>query len=50
MVLGMRNKREENPLMFWVRKRFYRLVNGLSGVEAFEDFAGFGLYDRRDHF
>lgn len=47
MVLGIRNKREENPLMFWIRKRFYRLVNGLSGVETFEGFAGFGLYDRR---
>jgi len=47
MVLGIRNKREENPLMFWIRKKFYRLINGLSGVEAFEDFSGFGLYDRR---
>jgi len=47
MVLGIRNKREENPLMLWTRKKFYRLVNALSGVEAFEDFSGFGLYDRR---
>jgi glycosyltransferase involved in cell wall biosynthesis len=47
MVLGIRTKRQENPLMFWIRRKFYRLVNGLSGVEAFEDFAGFGLYDRR---
>jgi glycosyltransferase involved in cell wall biosynthesis len=47
MVLGIKRTSEENPLMFWVRKRYYRLVNRLSSIETFENFTGFGLYDRR---
>jgi polyisoprenyl-phosphate glycosyltransferase len=37
----------ENPLMFWIRKRYYRLVRRLSGVETYENYTGFGLYDRK---
>ena len=47
MVLGIKRTSEENPLMFWVRQRYYRLVNRLSSIETFENFTGFGLYDRR---
>lgn len=47
MVLGIKRASEENPLMFWVRKKYYRLVNRLSSIETFENFTGFGLYDRR---
>ncbi len=47
MVLGIKRTSEENPLMFWIRKRYYRLVNRLSSIETFENFTGFGLYDRR---
>jgi polyisoprenyl-phosphate glycosyltransferase len=47
MVVGIKRTSEENPLMFWIRKRYYRLVNQLSSVETFENFTGFGLYDRR---
>jgi glycosyltransferase involved in cell wall biosynthesis len=47
MVVGIKRTSEENPLMFWVRKRYYRLVNQLSSIETFENFTGFGLYDRR---
>jgi glycosyltransferase involved in cell wall biosynthesis len=47
MVLGIKRSSEENSLMFWVRKRYYHLVNRLSSVETFENFTGFGLYDRR---
>ena len=47
MVLGIKRSSEENPLMFWIRKRYYRLVNRLSSMETFENFTGFGLYDRR---
>jgi polyisoprenyl-phosphate glycosyltransferase len=47
MVLGVRTTREENPLMLWVRRKYYRLVNHLSEIETFEGFSGFGLYDRR---
>jgi polyisoprenyl-phosphate glycosyltransferase len=47
MVLAIKDASEENRLMFWVRKRYYRLVNTLSSIETFENFTGFGLYDRR---
>jgi len=47
MVLAIKRSSGENPLMFWARKRYYRLVNRLSSIETFENFTGFGLYDRR---
>jgi len=47
MVLAIKNASQENPLMFWIRKRYYRLVRRLSSIETFENFTGFGLYDRR---
>ena len=47
MVVGIKRTSQENPLMFWIRKRYYRLVSRLSSIETFEDFTGFGLYDRR---
>lgn len=47
MVLGIKSTSEENSLMFWVRKRYYRLVTTLSSIPTFENFTGFGLFDRR---
>ena len=47
MVLAIKRSSEENALMFAIRKRYYRLVNRLSSIETFENFTGFGLYDRR---
>lgn len=47
MVLAIKSASEESSLMFWVRKRYYRLVTRLSSIETFENFTGFGLYDRR---
>jgi len=47
MVLAIKDSSEENSLMFWLRKRYYRLVTRLSEIETFENFTGFGLYDRR---
>ena len=47
MVIGVKRSSQENPLMFQIRKRYYRIVNRLSSIETFENFTGFGLYDRR---
>ncbi|HUA57242.1 MAG TPA: glycosyltransferase family 2 protein [Verrucomicrobiae bacterium] len=47
IVLGIKRTSEESSIMFWIRKRYYRLVNQLSSLETFENFTGFGLYDRR---
>ena len=47
VVICVKTSSGENSLMFWIRKRYYRLVNQLSGVETFENYTGFGLYDRK---
>ena len=47
IVIAVKQSSGENPVMFWVRKRFYRLVSRLSNTETYENFAGFGLYDRK---
>ena len=46
VVIGVKAASDEAGLMFWIRKKYYRMVNSLSGVETFENFTGFGLYDR----
>ena len=47
MVLCIKKSSEENSLMFWVRKQYYRLVQRLSQIQTFQNFTGFGLYDRK---
>jgi glycosyltransferase involved in cell wall biosynthesis len=47
VVICVKISSGENPLMFWIRKRYYRLVQRLSGVETYENYTGFGLYDRK---
>ena len=47
VVIGVKAASDESGLMFWIRKQYYRLVNQLSGVETYENYTGFGLYDRK---
>ena len=47
VVICVKKGSDEHNLMFWIRKRYYALVNRLSGIETYENFTGFGLYDRR---
>lgn len=47
VVICVKTTSGENPLMFWIRKQYYRLVQRLSGVETYENYTGFGLYDRK---
>jgi len=46
-VLGIKRTSEENSLMFWLRKQYYRLVERISSIETIQNFTGFGLYDRK---
>ena len=46
IVLGIKSKSEESPLMFFIRKRYYDLVSRLSEIELVKNTTGFGLYDR----
>lgn len=47
MVLGIKRSSEENSLMFFLRKQYYRVAERLSSIESFQNFTGFGLYDRK---
>jgi glycosyltransferase involved in cell wall biosynthesis len=47
IVIAVKKSSGENPVMFWIRKRFYHLVNRLSNTQTYENFTGFGLYDRK---
>jgi len=47
MVLCLKKTSAENRLMFWLRERYYAWVQRLSSIETFENFTGFGLYDRK---
>jgi glycosyltransferase involved in cell wall biosynthesis len=47
VVIGVKATSDESGLLFWVRKQYYKLVNRLSGVETYENFTGFGLFDRK---
>ena len=47
LVLCIKKDSKENRLMFWIRKRYYRLVQQLSSIKTIENFTGFGLYDRK---
>ncbi len=46
-VLGIKRTSEENSLMFWLRKQYYKLVESISSIETVQNYTGFGLYDRK---
>ena len=47
IVLAIKNTSQESRIMFQIRKAYYRGVNMLSSIQTFENFTGFGLYDRK---
>ncbi len=47
IVVAVKNKSEENKLLFAVRKVYYTLIKKLSEVEQIKNFTGFGLYDQK---
>jgi glycosyltransferase involved in cell wall biosynthesis len=49
IVIGVKRKSRENPLMFAVRKFFYNLLASMSdsGEQPVKNFTGFGLYDQK---
>jgi glycosyltransferase involved in cell wall biosynthesis len=46
IVMGVKIRSSESPLMFGLRKLYYRIVKRLSEIELTNNFYGFGLYDR----
>ncbi|MES1223056.1 MAG: glycosyltransferase family 2 protein [Bacteroidota bacterium] len=47
LVLGVKSKSKENPLMFMVRKAFYSVIKKISDTQHLSNFTGFGLYDQK---
>lgn len=47
IVVGVKEKSEENILMFSVRKLFYKIIDRISDSRQIQNFTGFGLYDRK---
>lgn len=46
VVCGIKNKSSENPLLYFIRSLYYKLIKRISDVEHISQFDGFGLYDR----
>jgi glycosyltransferase involved in cell wall biosynthesis len=46
IVMGVKSRSEEHPVMFAIRRFYYYLVSRLSEIELTNNFYGFGLYDR----
>jgi glycosyltransferase involved in cell wall biosynthesis len=46
VVVGVKQASQESRLMFFIRRRFYHLIDTLSEVPQIRNFTGFGLYDR----
>lgn len=46
VVIGVKNKSEENPIMFAIRKLYYNLIEKYAETEQIKNFTGFGLYDK----
>jgi glycosyltransferase involved in cell wall biosynthesis len=47
VVLGVKTKSEESPVMFAIRKAFYNFINRVSEIELTKNNTGFGLYDKK---
>jgi polyisoprenyl-phosphate glycosyltransferase len=47
VVVCTKRSSAEDPLMFWIRKFYYRLAERLSSIRTIQNFTGFGLYDRQ---
>lgn len=46
VVVGVKPKSKETPLMFIVRRLYYSTIGRIADVELIPNYTGFGLYDR----
>jgi glycosyltransferase involved in cell wall biosynthesis len=47
IVVAVKNQSRENKVMYSIRTLYYKVLKKLSDVNIFENFTGFGLYDRK---
>jgi len=46
IVSGIKTSSKENPIIYFMRTVYYKLIKNMSSVEMIEHFTGFGLYDK----
>ena len=46
VVMGQKTKSKENPVMFQIRKLYYKIMEYLSETEHLTNVTGYGLYDK----
>lgn len=46
IVCAVKTSSKENPVMYFLRSCYYKLIKKMSSVEQIEHFTGFGLYDK----
>lgn len=45
IVVGIKTQSKETPVMYLIRKCYYRIIKKISEIDHIEQFDGFGLYD-----
>ena len=45
-MCAVKSSSKENPVMYFLRSCYYKLIKKMSSVEQIEHFTGFGLYDK----
>lgn len=46
IVSGVKTSSRENPIIYFLRSCYYRIIRNMSDVKMIEHFTGFGLYDK----
>jgi polyisoprenyl-phosphate glycosyltransferase len=47
IVIGVKTNSKESPILFFIRKTYYNLINRLAEIKLVKNYTGFGLYDRK---
>ena len=46
IVSGVKTSSKENPIIYFLRTVYYKVIKNMSSVKMIEHFTGFGLYDK----
>lgn len=46
IVSGIKTSSRENPILYFLRSIYYKLIKNMSSTQLIEHFTGFGLYDK----
>ena len=46
VVAMIKTSSRENPILYFLRSCYYKLIHAMSSIEQIEHFTGFGLYDK----